>query len=76
MLHESIEKNGSATMQHVPAVTVPARGRVRFQPGGYHVMLMNPKLALKPGTRVPAVLSVGDGRQVNFEFITRDATGK
>lgn len=40
-LHESIEEDGTARMKHRERVTVPAGGEAAFEPGGYHIMLMD-----------------------------------
>ena len=42
MLHKSVSRNGEESMIMVPAVTIPAHGRVQFAPGGYHLMCMSP----------------------------------
>lgn len=39
-LHESIETDGVAKMQHVERVEIPAGETVELAPGGYHVMFM------------------------------------
>ena len=39
-LHETQIVNDVAEMSPVPRVDVPARGRIEFKPGGYHVMLV------------------------------------
>ena len=36
---------------------MPAAGTVEFEPGGYHLMCMKPKPAMKPGAHGP-----GDAR--------------
>jgi len=61
MLHRSKTENGVDKMMPVKAVTVPAHGSVRFAPGGYHIMCMQPKTAVKPGKSIPVTLSFGDG---------------
>jgi len=52
MLHKTVEKNGMATMEHVDILTIPPRDAVKLQPGGLHIMLMNPKRKLKAGDTV------------------------
>jgi copper(I)-binding protein len=41
--------------------TLPAGGGVRFEPGGLHLMLMQPKSALKVGDSVHFLLRFADG---------------
>ena len=48
-LHESVEKDGVATMKHLEALEIPAGGTVELKPGGIHVMLTGLKAPLKKG---------------------------
>lgn len=40
MIHRSVEVNGIVKMEHLDSLVVPARGRLEFLPGGYHIMMM------------------------------------
>ena len=51
-LHESVEKDGVATMQPVETLEIPAGGSVELKPGGYHIMLMGLKAPLKKGDMI------------------------
>lgn len=55
-LHQTKIDAGMARMMRVPAISVPAAGRVELKPGGYHVMLIGLKHDLKVGGRVDLVL--------------------
>jgi copper(I)-binding protein len=46
MLHQSTTEGGVARMAMVASVPVPPHGSVRFTPGGYHLMCMQPSGAL------------------------------
>ncbi len=76
MLHRSKTENGVDKMMSVKAVTVPAHGSVRFAPGGYHIMCMQPKAIVKPGHSVPVMLSFGDGSTLTADFTVRGAISK
>ncbi len=76
MLHKSDESNGMGSMQDVQRVTVPAGGTVKFAPGGYHLMCMNPAPALKPGASVTVTLSFSDGGKSAVPFAVKNAQGK
>jgi copper(I)-binding protein len=41
------------SMRRVPSVTVPAHGRVRFGPGGYHIMLIGLRHDLQANETFP-----------------------
>lgn len=77
-LHRSVERDGTTTMVHQPdGVTVPAGGRRRFSPGGYHLMLMGLTEPLEAGERVPLTLRFERAGAVDIELQVRplDAGG-
>ena len=71
MLHETLKSSGLATMGKVDGVVIPAHSVLHFAPGGYHIMLMNPKHAIKPGASIPIVLRFAGGGHVTAHFIVR-----
>ncbi len=62
---------GMMKMSHAKAVEIPAGGTMQFKPGGYHLMLMKPKSALKAGDRVEMVLTFADGSESRVTFTVR-----
>lgn len=60
MLHQSVTKNGVESMLPVETLAIPAGGSVELQPGGYHVMLMQPKKNLFAGDMVTLMLTFSD----------------
>jgi copper(I)-binding protein len=52
MMHRSTGQ----TMEMVGSAAVPAKGRLVFRPGGYHVMLEKPVRSLRPGDHVTLTL--------------------
>lgn len=52
-LHTHVIEDGVAGMRAIPAIDVPAGGRVELKPGGLHVMLIGLKSPLKAGDTVP-----------------------
>ncbi|GIW34150.1 copper chaperone PCu(A)C [Meiothermus sp.] len=59
-----------SAMRRVDALTVPAKGRLKILPGGYHLMLYglrekNPK-PLAEGQKVTLTLRLEDGTKVTF----------
>ena len=73
MLHRSMRKDGKDTMQRVDAIAVPAHGSVALSPGGYHLMLMNPKHAIAPGDSVHLSLHFSDGETLQATWPVRPA---
>lgn len=76
MLHKSMESGGMSRMVHVDKISVPAHGSVTFKPGGYHIMCMHPKPAMKPGATVPVTLEFEGGATATADFAVKSATGK
>ncbi|MDR6934842.1 copper chaperone PCu(A)C [Luteibacter sp. 3190] len=76
MIHRSSTETGMGRMEMVDEVPVPARGKVAFSPGGYHVMLMNPKHPVKPGDTVVVTFTLSDGSTLAVPFLARPANAK
>lgn len=57
-IHEMVTSGATSSMQEMPnGLDVPANGEVTLKPGGYHVMIMNVKSALKEGDSVDLELT-------------------
>ena len=61
-VHEMKQEGDIMRMRPVAKVDLPAGQAVEFKPGGYHLMLMDLKQALKAGTVVPLTLVLRDAR--------------
>ncbi len=70
-LHESKLVDGVNRMREVPELRIAPDGAAVLQPGGLHLMLMQPKAILKPGSRVAIVFKLKDGRELLGEFEVR-----
>ena len=60
-MHQTIEKDGMARMVKKEKMTVPAKSDVIFKRGGLHLMLINPKQALKKGEKVTLEFTTSAG---------------
>ena len=60
-LHRSEEKDGMASMARVTKIMIPAHGKVGFEPGSLHIMLIDPAAPLKSGDEVALTLRFADG---------------
>jgi copper(I)-binding protein len=58
-------------MRPVTSVDIPVGGRVRFQPGGLHVMLIDLTQPLKEGQRFPLTLVFQHASSVRVEAIVQ-----
>ena len=59
MIHRTVVKGGLTGMEHAPKIELLPNASLLFEPGGYHLMLLNPKRALHAGDRV----------DINLEFL-------
>ena len=75
MLHMTHKMGSMVHMMAVDHIDLPAKGRIAFQPGGYHLMCMDPK-GLTPGTSVPVTLHFADGSHISATFAVKNATGQ
>jgi hypothetical protein len=73
MLHRSMRKNGSDSMEKVDAIAVPAHGSVVLSPGGFHLMLMGAQHPIKPGEAVRVSLRFDDGETLQATWPVRPA---
>uniref|UniRef100_E6PVJ4 Copper chaperone PCu(A)C n=1 Tax=mine drainage metagenome TaxID=410659 RepID=E6PVJ4_9ZZZZ len=71
MLHQTVSKGGVSEMIHVDKITIPAHGHMAFSPGGYHIMLMQPKKEVKPGDKVPITFQFEGGKTLTVDFEVR-----
>jgi copper(I)-binding protein len=68
-LHESMKMGpgGMTGMQRLDGLDVPAKGEVRFAPGGNHVMLFGVSAQVKPGTTMPLSVRFAKGQPLEIE---------
>ncbi|OGA44290.1 MAG: hypothetical protein A3G25_07655, partial [Betaproteobacteria bacterium RIFCSPLOWO2_12_FULL_63_13] len=57
-VHESRMENNVMRMRAVPRLALPAGKTVKFEPGAYHLMLIDLKHALTKGESVPLQLRI------------------
>ncbi|KJV30890.1 copper chaperone PCu(A)C [Luteibacter yeojuensis] len=73
MIHKSSTETGMGRMEMVDKVAVPANGTVAFSPGGFHVMLMQPKHPVNPGDKVVVTFELSDGSKLPVTFVAKPA---
>jgi periplasmic copper chaperone A len=57
-LHSSTVEGGVMRMRALPRIDLPAGQTVKLAPNGTHIMLIGVKQPVKPGDKLPIVLSV------------------
>ncbi len=62
-LHTHSNDDGVMRMRKIDSITVPAHGETVLQPGGLHIMLIEPVEPLKMGNTVKMQLKFEDGSQ-------------
>jgi copper(I)-binding protein len=75
-IHETTLVDGVSRMRDLEHVDIAPGGQVRFEPGGRHLMLMQPKSAIEPGARIEVAFVLVDGRRVAATFVVRAADGE
>ena len=73
-LHETTVVGGISRMRPVPRLALAPGRVVTLQPGGLHLMLMQPTHALKAGEHVVIDFALEDGRTLSADFILRAMT--
>lgn len=75
--HRTEIVNGLARMREEKVIVIAAGSSVSFQPGGLHMMLLNPPRALKAGDRARVELRLDDGRLIRVEIpVLKRAPGR
>ena len=74
-LHRSEQRDGMMHMAKVSKVMVAGHGMVAFEPGGLHLMLINPVKPLKAGDSVALSLYFQDGSKLDIQAPVRRDTG-
>ena len=71
MIHRTIIKDGMTRMVHASQIELTPNASLIFAPGGYHLMLMNPKRALRAGDPVVINLEFRGGLVLPVAFEVR-----
>jgi protein SCO1 len=66
-MHATARVDGIIKMRPVASVDIPAGGRLSFQPGGLHAMLVGLKQPLREGGRLPVTLVFRRAGKLRFE---------
>ncbi len=73
-MHRTEQHDGMHKMLPVPQLTLSSKGRVTFQPGGMHLMLISPKKRLKAGDNVTLALFFSDGSSMKIALPVKKTT--
>ncbi len=70
-MHRTVVQNGMARMLPQDSLVIPAGGELRLQPGGLHLMMMQPRRALRAGDAIKLLLHGKDARIIVTEALVR-----
>lgn len=70
-IHRTVMEEGVATMVPQESLTIPQGQSVTLEPGGFHLMLINAKKALKEGEDVELTLRFNDGENIDIDAPVR-----
>lgn len=73
MLHQSMNKNGMHKMKHAENIVIPPQGELRFQHGGYHIMLMGIQKKIQSGDEIPLTLVFDNGLETLVSFVVKNS---
>jgi copper(I)-binding protein len=74
-LHRTVNRAGSMEMAAVDRITIPPHATLAFETTGYHMMLMQPAVSVKPGMHVTVTLRFADVPPVPVDFEVRNPDG-
>jgi len=60
-IHRTIAEDGMMRMEPVPTLVIEPDSSVQLEPGGLHLMMMNPAEPTKPGDVLQIVIELDDG---------------
>jgi copper(I)-binding protein len=73
-MHDVEIKNSMVRMVHLPKLTIPAGGKVVFEPGGKHLMLINLTKKIEPNQEVIVIFMLANGEQISSKMhVSRQA---
>jgi copper(I)-binding protein len=70
-MHEHIISNGAMKMQRMEPLTIEANSSVKFQPGGYHIMLIGVIEAINAGDKIDITLHFNNGTKKIINSIAK-----
>jgi hypothetical protein len=72
-IHRTEIKDGVARMLPQPELTLPSHETVKLEPNGLHLMLMEPKSAVRAGDRMTLQLTFKSAKPLSIEVDVRKA---
>ncbi|MBF0454145.1 MAG: copper chaperone PCu(A)C [Magnetococcales bacterium] len=74
--HETLLRNGMASMVARQSLVIDSGGQVILAPGGYHMMLIAPQRMIRPGDQIDIILTFSDGSALPIAVDVKKGNGK
>jgi len=68
-IHRSLVQDGMVRMDPVESLSIAAGASLQLAPGGYHLMMMQPVAATRPGQAIEVILQLDDGTEQHLTMI-------
>ncbi len=68
-IHRTVTRDGMASMEHMPELTVEPGKSLALAPGGLHMMLMRPQEKISLGRSITITLEFSGGLEQSLEFV-------
>ncbi len=75
-IHQTLNRDGMASMEQQKELGIAAENSVKLEPGGLHLMLFNPGAALKAGDSITFSLKFADGGASVASAIVKKSGGR
>ncbi|HEX7873760.1 MAG TPA: copper chaperone PCu(A)C [Sphingobium sp.] len=70
-MHDSVMKNGMMSMEKLDSIDIPAKGVLKFEPGGHHLMLWNLNPAVAATGKVTLTLLFSNGDRILVDAVVQ-----
>lgn len=67
-VHQTVIENGVSRMRELNHLEIAPGQEIKFAPGGFHLMLMQPRKEVNPGDRIEITFMLSDGQRVPAIF--------
>ena len=70
-MHETVLEGGVSKMRELERIEIAPGAEVRLEPGGKHLMLMQPRHAIVAGSSIGITFVMADNTRVEAPFVVR-----
>jgi copper(I)-binding protein len=74
-IHQSLLQDGKAKMIQRNSILLPAETNINFEPGGLHLMLINPRKKLREGNEIELKFNFSSHESISVKANVKKVTG-